>query len=174
MIDIIYFSNRKIDDASACFAIHWVNGAWGEISIGFFGDPATGPKSLALDGSLYRLKVQTFSVLCVTVWSLITTYVLLKLVDWTIGIRVSKEDELDSYDTEEVSSQPRKMSNYPTIISTISKVDNIDAMSKNFGATVATPLPQKYVMNSSLFDKGTTDNLNHRKAGNVNEAFERD
>lgn len=165
--------HRHIDDASACFAIHWINGAWGEISLGFFADPVIGPKSLVIDGSLFRLKVQTFSVLCITVWSLISSYALIKLVDLTIGIRLSEEEEIAGCDPSELVLSSEVFSNDPTtVISTISnsKIDNVVALSYNY---VSTPMPQKHVMNSALYEKNL-DNLNHRKNGNVNEAYERD
>lgn len=127
-----------------------------------------------IDGSLFRLKVQTFSVLCITLWTLISSYILIKLVDLTIGIRLSEEEEIAGCDPSELDLPSGKIANHAaTVISTISsnsKIDDIDALFHNF---VSTPLPQKYVMNSALYEKNL-DNLNHRENGNVNEAYERD
>lgn len=118
--------------------------------------------------------MQTFSVLCITLWTIISSYILIKLVDLTIGIRLSEEEEIAGCDPSELDLPSRKTSNNPTtvVISTISnaRIDDVDEFSDNF---VSIPLPQKCFMNSALYDNNL-DNLNHRKNGNVNEAYERD
>lgn len=146
-----------------------VNGIWGHLSVGLFADPPTGPKSLFVDGSLYRLKVQGISVLCVTIFSFIATFILIKLVDWTIGIRLSEEDEIAGCDPMEHDIYPEEY-DYPLMPTT--KIDNLESISVS-NKFMLTPTPHKYVMNSSPFERNS-ESLNHRRTMNVNEAYERD
>lgn len=90
----LFWFFRRIDDVTDATTIHLVCGVWGHLSVGFFADPPTGPKSLYIDGSLFRLKVQLISVLCIIAWSAVATFVLLLILDLIFKIRPSEDNEL--------------------------------------------------------------------------------
>eukprot|EP00928_Gymnodinium_smaydae_P053395 TRINITY_DN3739_c0_g1_i1.p1 TRINITY_DN3739_c0_g1~~TRINITY_DN3739_c0_g1_i1.p1 ORF type:complete len:570 (+),score=110.25 TRINITY_DN3739_c0_g1_i1:33-1712(+) len=61
----------QIDDVVDAFAVHGVNGCWGLLAIGFFGDPDDGNGG---NGSFYggsQLATQAFAVLVLTAWTAI-------------------------------------------------------------------------------------------------------
>lgn len=78
-----------------------MNGAWGHLSVGFFADPVSGPKGLFIDGSFFQLKVQTISVICVSLWGALSCLVLIYMVDHVIAIRMDPEDEIQGSDLSE-------------------------------------------------------------------------
>ena len=85
------------DDSLDVWGIHGMAGIWGAIMVGF----------LAVDGGgSEQAWVQTKSVLATLVYTGIVSYVLLKLVDATIGLRATRDDErvgLDLSDHAEVA-----------------------------------------------------------------------
>lgn len=149
-----------------------INGIWGHLSIGFFADPATGPKSLFIDGSMFRLKMQTISVICLTIWSFVATYILIKLVDWTVGIRLCEDDEIAGCDPIEHDIFPEECDDYP-LVSNPSKLSSFSVPLPN-NIVSMTPMPDKFVTNSQLYD-GHFDLLNRRRHNsNVNVAYQHD
>lgn len=88
------FFCRKIDDVTDATAIHLLCGIWGHLSVGLFADPPTGPKSLFIDGSWFRLKVQSISVLCIVAWSAVALYLWIFILDLIFKVRPSEENEL--------------------------------------------------------------------------------
>lgn len=87
----------KIDDPVGAIAVHGACGALGTILTGLF----------ALDGGLFYgggfkfLGVQTFGVLCVIAWVAITMTVVFLAIKNTIGLRVSREEEIEGLDKKE-------------------------------------------------------------------------
>eukprot|EP00928_Gymnodinium_smaydae_P088221 TRINITY_DN7232_c1_g5_i1.p1 TRINITY_DN7232_c1_g5~~TRINITY_DN7232_c1_g5_i1.p1 ORF type:complete len:559 (-),score=77.48 TRINITY_DN7232_c1_g5_i1:161-1837(-) len=61
----------KVDDVVDAFAVHGVNGLWGILAVGFFGDPDDGNGG---NGSFYggdQFSVQAGGALCVIVWTVL-------------------------------------------------------------------------------------------------------
>lgn len=70
-----------------------MNGIWGQLAVGFFADPPSGPKGLFLGGGPFQLTVQAISSFCLTVWSFTVTVLILWVVNKIIPIRLDPEDE---------------------------------------------------------------------------------
>ena len=83
------------DDTLDAFGIHGVGGLWGSLATGLWATRAVNPAGA--DGWLYGNPAQFFVQLKVSavtvVYSFIVTIVLLKLVDLTMGLRVSDHEE---------------------------------------------------------------------------------
>jgi Amt family ammonium transporter len=79
-----------IDESLDAWAVHGMGGTWGAIATGIFA-------SIGAQGLLYgnpaQLGVQVIATLATWVYAFAVTYVLAKLVDATIGLRVSEEEE---------------------------------------------------------------------------------
>jgi Amt family ammonium transporter len=87
------------DDSLDAFGVHGIGGAWGAIATGIFAVQAIGGTSGLLEsGNLSQLGVQLLSVIATAGYSFGVTFLLLKLVDVTIGLRVSEEDERTGLD----------------------------------------------------------------------------
>lgn len=88
------------DDSLDAVGVHGVGGTWGAIATGLFASKAI--NSAGADGLFYGnaslLFKQLISVGAVWVYSFVITIILLKLLDWTIGLRVSDEEEYDGLD----------------------------------------------------------------------------
>lgn len=81
--------------------MHFVGGIWGELSVGLFADPITGMKGLFIDGSTYLLEVQAVSAFSLTVWSAISTLIVIWVVNKILPIRMSEEEEIKGADLTE-------------------------------------------------------------------------
>ncbi|MFZ3122078.1 MAG: ammonium transporter [Thermodesulfovibrionales bacterium] len=88
------------DDSLDAVGVHGVGGTWGAIATGLFASKLI--NSAGNDGLFYGnaslLLNQIISVGAVWIYSFAATLVILKVIDWTIGLRVSEEDEADGLD----------------------------------------------------------------------------
>lgn len=95
----IEFIDRKlkIDDPVGAISVHGVCGFIGTVLVGVF----------ALDGGLLSgggaslLLVQTYGSLAYILWAAGTTFIILFILKKTIGLRVSKQEELEGLDVHE-------------------------------------------------------------------------
>ncbi|GGL35134.1 hypothetical protein GCM10009037_18440 [Halarchaeum grantii] len=76
--------NLKIDDVCGVFAVHGSAGALGTILIPVFAADGFGASQLVM---------QIAGVLVITVWTVVTTYVALKIADGIWGLRVDEDEE---------------------------------------------------------------------------------
>jgi Amt family ammonium transporter len=88
------------DDALDAFGIHGVGGIVGAILTGVFAVEAIGGTPGALEGNVGQIVIQIYSVLATLVWSGGVSFVILKVIDATIGLRVPAEIERDSLDVQ--------------------------------------------------------------------------
>jgi ammonium transporter, Amt family len=87
------------DDSLDVFGVHAVGGIVGAILTGLFADASLGGAGLAEGMSIGgQLWVQTKGVLFTILYSGILSFVILKVVDLTIGLRVTDEQETEGLD----------------------------------------------------------------------------
>jgi ammonium transporter, Amt family len=98
------------DDSLDVFGVHGVCGILGAILTGVFNSPNLGGPSLVADWTTVSMVTadaytiagqvwtQTKAVLITVVWSGVVSFVAFKLVDLTIGLRVSEEEEREGLD----------------------------------------------------------------------------
>jgi Amt family ammonium transporter len=86
------------DDALDCFGVHAVGGAAGAILTGVFAISEYGGTSGWIEGNGIQVLNQIKGVLVVAVYDAIVSLIILKLVDMTIGLRVSHEVEVEGLD----------------------------------------------------------------------------
>ena len=89
----------KIDDSLDVFAVHGVGGATGIILVSFLASESLGGLGLAegmtMGGQLW---VQVVGLVATVLWSVVLTFVIVKVVQKTIGLRVSDDDETEGLD----------------------------------------------------------------------------
>jgi len=85
------------DDALDVVGVHLVGGALGAISLGFLSVYA-GSKGLFYGGDLTVLGNQVLAVVAVGGYSFVVAYLLGKLIDMTMGFRISREQEVEGVD----------------------------------------------------------------------------
>ena len=91
-----------VDDPVGAVSAHGVVGAWGTIAVGLFAqEKYGGTNGLLFGGGFGQLGIQIVGVLAVFVWTFATAFILFKLIKATVGLRVSREDELRGLDIGE-------------------------------------------------------------------------
>ncbi|MGE5253288.1 MAG: ammonium transporter [Planctomycetaceae bacterium] len=83
------------DDSLDVVGVHGVGGTWGALATGLFATKAindAGANGLFF-GNPGLFGVQVLAVLVTWVYAFVVTLVLLKVLDWTMGLRVSEEEE---------------------------------------------------------------------------------
>jgi ammonium transporter, Amt family len=89
----------KIDDSLDVFPVHGVGGIVGSLLTGVFAATSLGGLGLAEGVSILdQVKVQALAVLVTIVWSALFSYLILKAIQWTIGLRVTKDEEEQGLD----------------------------------------------------------------------------
>ncbi len=93
----------KVDDALDVFGVHGVGGAWGALATGIFATVAI--NSGAKDGLAYgnpgQLGIQAIAVAASIVYSAVMTFVILKLIDVFVGLRVPENEEVLGLDASQ-------------------------------------------------------------------------
>jgi Amt family ammonium transporter len=87
------------DDALDAFGIHGVGGALGAILTGVFAAEVWGGTKGLIDGNSGLLIENIIGVLAAAAYSIVVTFVILKVIDVTIGLRVSNDEESEGLDT---------------------------------------------------------------------------
>jgi len=88
------------DDALDAWGVHGVGGALGAILTGVFASSAINSvgKGWLYDGNVHQLVLQAEDIGAVFFYSGIVTFIILKLIDLVIGLRVSAEVEVEGLD----------------------------------------------------------------------------
>jgi Amt family ammonium transporter len=86
------------DDSLDAFGIHGVGGTVGAILTGVFAAEAVGGTKGLLEGNAAQVGLQAYGVAVTVVYCAIATFILLKIVDVIIGLRVDAETERDGLD----------------------------------------------------------------------------
>jgi Amt family ammonium transporter len=88
------------DDSLDAFGVHGVGGFTGAILTGVFAVQAVGGdgKRGLIDGNAGQVLTQLWGCLVTMVWCAVATFVILKLIDAMIGLRVTVEEEVEGLD----------------------------------------------------------------------------
>ncbi len=91
-----------LDDSLDVVGVHLVGGIVGSLSVGLLATKVTnsaGADGYFYGGGLHLLKEQAIAVAAVIVFSFVMTFILAKLIDLVMGLRVDKDDEQAGLDT---------------------------------------------------------------------------
>jgi Amt family ammonium transporter len=88
------------DDALDAWGVHGVGGALGALLTGAFASNAINPVAHGwlIDGNFGQMLIQIYDILGTFIWCGVVTYIILKVIDATIGLRVSKDAEVEGLD----------------------------------------------------------------------------
>ena len=84
----------NIDDSLDVFAVHGIGGMLGTLLVGFLANESIGGTA----GSSQQAQIQMIGIVTVAGLSLVATYIIVKIVDSLIGLRVSHKDAQDGLD----------------------------------------------------------------------------
>ncbi|MBN2316580.1 MAG: ammonium transporter [Sedimentisphaerales bacterium] len=103
VLGVQFLDKLHIDDPVGAVPVHGMCGIWGTIAVGIFGKAALGTANngLLYGGGVSQLGVQILGSLSTVVFVLVGMGLVFKLIDVTIGLRVSRDEELRGLDIGE-------------------------------------------------------------------------
>ena len=92
VLSVLFFDKIGVDDPVGAISVHGVCGAWGTLAAGFFNIGGTSLKIIA---------VQVLGIATCFLWVFPAAFLMFKLIDKIVGLRVSPEEELEGLDYAE-------------------------------------------------------------------------
>ncbi len=109
VFSVLFFDKIKVDDPVGALSVHLVNGIFGTICVGLFAkDGITGAATgngLFYGGGFTLLGAQLLGIVTVAAFVVVTTSIVWLAIKATLGLRVSKEEEIQGLDIGEHGSQ---------------------------------------------------------------------
>jgi Amt family ammonium transporter len=96
---------RGLDESLDAWAIHGVGGVWGALATGIFATLAVGSYSGLLYGNIAQFGAQALAVAVSIAYSFCATYVLAKLIDRAMGLRVGDQEEYVGLDLAQLGER---------------------------------------------------------------------
>ncbi len=101
---IVLKNKLGYDDSLDAFGVHGVGGIVGSILVGVFAtrtinDVAKGQPVGLVDGNGGQILTQLYGVVVIGVFCAVATWVILKILDVAIGLRVTQDEEVEGLDT---------------------------------------------------------------------------
>ncbi len=87
-----------IDDSLDVFPVHGVGGIAGSILTGVFAAESLGGRGLGDVTIAHQVGVQALAVGVTIIWTVVFTYIILKVLDAIMGLRVSEDQEVEGLD----------------------------------------------------------------------------
>ncbi|KAL7044742.1 hypothetical protein ACKWTF_002036 [Chironomus riparius] len=94
------FDKMGVDDPVGASAVHGLGGIWGVISVGLFADnpkplgTTNGRTGLFKGGGWYLFGIQCLAALCLLSWGILSTFILLYIINKIVPIRMDPNEEL--------------------------------------------------------------------------------
>ncbi|MCX7787859.1 MAG: hypothetical protein N2442_09190, partial [Spirochaetes bacterium] len=111
VVSVLFLDRKRIDDPVGALSVHLVNGIFGTLAVGFFADKEIAAKigtdaealsnGLFSGGGLHQLGVQLLGVVSVGSFVFLVALLGWYILKRTVGIRVSREEELMGLDIGE-------------------------------------------------------------------------
>ena len=92
VLSVVTIDKMHIDDPVGAISVHGVCGAWGTLAAGIFNMGGTSSKIMI---------TQVIGIGAAFIWAFGAAFILFKVIDMTIGLRISKEDEMLGVDITE-------------------------------------------------------------------------
>ena len=90
---LLFRVGKGLDESLDAWAVHGVGGLWGAIATGIFAVEAVGGASGLLQGNVDQFVAQVIGAGAAVVYAFVVTFALAKIVDATMGLRVTEDEE---------------------------------------------------------------------------------
>ncbi len=90
---LLFRVGKGLDESCDAWAVHGMGGLWGAIATGIFATSAVNSYTGLLYGNVHQFTVQVLAAGASVVYAFVLTYALAKIVDATMGLRVSEDEE---------------------------------------------------------------------------------
>jgi Amt family ammonium transporter len=97
VLGAIWLEKLKIDDPVSAVPVHLFNGVWGTLAVGLFATDT----GLLTTGNAGQLIAQIVGIVAFGVWCVVTGSIMFFAIKATVGLRVSREEELKGLDHHE-------------------------------------------------------------------------
>jgi Amt family ammonium transporter len=94
----------KIDDAIGAVSVHGIAGFWGTIVIGLWGVNGDVGIGLFNGGGASQFIAQLTGAIANMIWAILLSFIVFSILKYTIGLRVTEEEELKGLDISEHGS----------------------------------------------------------------------
>lgn len=102
----------RVDDPVGAVAVHMLNGIWGTVAVGLLADSSVPGYAIAnangdvisgllMGGGFELFGIQLLGMFATLSFATVTLFITFKLIDATLGLRVSEEEELTGLDATE-------------------------------------------------------------------------
>jgi Amt family ammonium transporter len=81
------------DESLDCWAVHGMGGLWGALATGIFAMAAVNGASGLVEGNIHQFVANAAGAFSALIYAFIVTYILAVIIDKTIGLRVTEEEE---------------------------------------------------------------------------------
>ncbi len=89
VLSVLFFDRIRVDDPVGAISVHGVNGAWGTLAAGIFNIGGTSAKIIG---------VQVLGIAACFLWTFPVMYLAFRIINATVGLRVTPEEELEGLD----------------------------------------------------------------------------
>ena len=90
---MLWRQGRGIDESLDAWAVHGMGGLWGAIATGIFASAAVNGASGLIEGNVHQFLAQIVGAGSAVIYAFVVTYILAIIVDRTLGLRVTEEEE---------------------------------------------------------------------------------
>ncbi|MDO5133199.1 MAG: ammonium transporter [Eubacteriales bacterium] len=103
VLSVEFFDNvAKIDDPVGAVSVHMANGIWGTLAVGLFSNGEDGVMNgLFYGGGAKLLGIQAAGIAAIDAYVLVVMFIVFKLIDRFVGLRVPAQVEIDGLDLHE-------------------------------------------------------------------------
>jgi len=90
---LLFRVRRGLDESCDAWAVHGVGGFWGAIATGIFATSAVNNYTGLIYGNFHQFEVQVIAAVAAVVYAFVVSYALARIVDATMGLRVTEDEE---------------------------------------------------------------------------------
>ncbi len=90
---LLFRVSHGLDESCDAWAVHGMGGLWGAIATGIFATSAVNSYTGLIYGNFHQFEVQVIAAVAAMVYAFVVSYVLARIVDATMGLRVTEDEE---------------------------------------------------------------------------------
>jgi Amt family ammonium transporter len=90
---LLFRVSRGLDESCDAWAVHGMGGLWGAIATGIFATSAVNNYTGLIYGNFHQFEVQVVAAVAAMIYAFVVSYALARIVDATMGLRVSEDEE---------------------------------------------------------------------------------
>jgi Amt family ammonium transporter len=90
---LLFRVSHGLDESCDAWAVHGMGGLWGAIATGIFATSAVNNYTGLIYGNFHQFEVQVVAAVAAMIYAFVVSYALARIVDATMGLRVSEDEE---------------------------------------------------------------------------------